>query len=155
MDLGPAVVIEDRPGRGRCAIAGRSFCAGDVILAESPLAHVLHHAQWGQRCHGCLQSSWDTGSRETPHSRLFFFFSLHSTRVQLAANVRVSSCQCLTHLRSTDSIFCCGGCKRYLYCSRTCAEVDWQRGHYLECGVLGRMGDSIRPDAVELLLLAR
>eukprot|EP01043_Picozoa_sp_COSAG02_P061643 COSAG02_NODE_8322_length_2615_cov_1.993641_2_plen_124_part_00 len=56
---------------------------------------------------------------------------------------------------TADTVFRCGGCKRYLYCSSTCAEADWHRGHRSECGVLQRMPESIQPDTVELLLLAR
>lgn len=149
MDDGPALVVEDRPSRGRCAIAGRNFAAGDVIVAESPLAHVLHYSQWGKRCHGCLQSTWCTGHRErsppsvaksAPHAR-----TAHTHLTDLCTGLHPN----------VDTVFRCGGCQRYLYCSRTCAQADWQRGHISECGVLRRMPDSVQPDTIELLLLAR
>ena len=150
MDNGPALVVEDRPMRGRCAIAGRNFAAGDVIVAESPLAHVLHYSQWGKRCHGCLQSTWCTGHRERPPlSPIVPPHSRARTHTHL-----IDPCTGLLH-PNVDTVFRCDGCKRYLYCSRTCAQADWQRGHISECGVLRRMPDSIQPDTVELLLLAR
>ena len=136
MDDGPALVVEDRPSRGRCAIVGRNFAAGDVIVAESPLAHVLHYSQWGKRCHGCLQSTWCTGHRErsppsvaksAPHAR-----TAHTHLTDLCTGLHPN----------VDTVFRCGGCQRYLYCSRTCAQADWQRGHTALGGPAG-----VRPAA--------
>jgi hypothetical protein len=150
----PALVVEDRQGRGRCAIAGRAFSAGEVILAESPLAQVLHHSQWGRRCNGCLQTTWETGHRADAATLLRPCRRAAPGRAALRASAS-DSCPLVCAASPADTVYRCGGCERYLYCSQACAEADWQRGHRPECAVLRRLPDTIQPDTVELLLLAR
>eukprot|EP01045_Picozoa_sp_COSAG04_P001111 COSAG04_NODE_34_length_34523_cov_40.302446_25_plen_701_part_00 len=68
---------------------------------------------------------------------------------------RCNGCLQRTWGKGRHTVYRCGGCGRSLYCSRACAAADWERGHCAECGTLRRMPESIHPDMVELLLLAR
>eukprot|EP01047_Picozoa_sp_COSAG01_P112491 COSAG01_NODE_41242_length_454_cov_0.535211_1_plen_106_part_01 len=56
-----AVVVESRPGRGRCAVAGRTFAAGELVWREQPLTTALHHSRWGHCCNGCHRETWSRG----------------------------------------------------------------------------------------------
>ncbi|GAQ83819.1 hypothetical protein KFL_001630160 [Klebsormidium nitens] len=48
------LIIEERTGRGRCLVAGRTFLPGELILTQAPYAHVLDEANQGNRCDACF-----------------------------------------------------------------------------------------------------
>ena len=54
--LGRWITVE-RPGRGRCVVAGpRGFAAGETVMRCQPLAAVLSFERFGSRCFRCFQS---------------------------------------------------------------------------------------------------
>jgi hypothetical protein len=30
-------------------------------------------------------------------------------------------------------MFCCGFCKKTIYCGKTCQKEDWKKGHKFQC----------------------
>ncbi|CAI5461833.1 unnamed protein product [Closterium sp. Yama58-4] len=53
--------VEVKPGKGRCAIASKSFERGQVVLAETALLFVPRDAYHAVLCHCCGHTFGDSG----------------------------------------------------------------------------------------------
>ena len=100
-------------GAGRGLFALKDFSPGDVILSlDRPLVTEVELGRASDTCAWCLQRS-----EQDPEAR-----------------AKAASMGLPTGLTSVKA---CTGCRRAVYCSKTCQSKAWKREHKYECKAVG------------------
>ncbi|RYO88543.1 hypothetical protein DL764_008709 [Monosporascus ibericus] len=115
-------------GAGRGLFARRDFSPGDLILSlDRPLVAEVEIERMLDTCAWCLQRS-----ERDPHAR------------KLAASMGLPI--------GFIEVKACTGCRRVVYCSKTCQSRAWKREHKYECKVIAPKERPDLPDGVRAVI---